>query len=99
MPTTYLDRIILTIAEFKAEQAAGGFNPDCGYDDYLAMIRSQAELRHEAEEAARRDGFELGAPELDLSEEDEAILDRVWAKLAAQKAKEAEAAPLAERAA
>ena len=99
MPTTYLNEIISTKEEFAADQTAGEINPNATYEDYLALVRARVERRHKAEAAARRDGFELGAPELDLSEEDEAILDRVWAKLAAQKAAEAEAAPLAERAA
>lgn len=86
MPTNYEGRAILTAGEFQAEQAAGWFNPKINYDDYLDMIRAQAELKREAEEKARREDYELGAPELDLSPEDEAILDRVWAKLAAERA-------------
>ena len=85
MPTIYLDRTILTPAEFSAEQAAGWFNPSASYDDYLAMIRAQVQIKHEAEETARREGYELGAPELELTAEDEAILDRAWAKLAAER--------------
>jgi hypothetical protein len=99
MPTTYLNEIISTKEEFATDQAAGEINLNATYEDYLASIRARVERRHEAEETARRDGFELGAPELDLSEEDEAILDRVWVKLAAQKAAEQETAPLAGRAA
>jgi hypothetical protein len=49
------------------------------------MIREREEVKREAEEAARRDGIELGAPELELTPEDEAILDRTWAKVAAEK--------------
>lgn len=86
MPTTYLGRTILTTEEFSADQQAGRLNPRATYEDYLAMIREQVDIKREAEEAARRDGYELGAPELDLSPEDEAILDRVWAKIAAEKA-------------
>lgn len=86
MPTTYLGRIILTPEELKADQEAGLLNPNASYADYLAMIEEQVERKHQAEEAARRDGFELGAPELDLSPEDEEILDRVWANLAAENA-------------
>jgi predicted DNA-binding transcriptional regulator YafY len=80
------ERTILTPEEFRAEQAAGWFNPESSYDDYLAMIRAQWELRRDAEEKARREGYELGAPQIELTPEDEAILDRVWAKRAAEKA-------------
>lgn len=86
MPTAYLGRTILTEEEFIADQQAGMLNPRATYEDYLAMIREQVAIKREAEEAARRDGYELGAPELDLSPEDEVILDRVWAKIRAEKA-------------
>jgi hypothetical protein len=79
----------LSREEFEQKRAAGEFNPLATYEDYQEMLREREEIRREAEEAARRDGFELGAPELDLSPEDEAILDRVWANLAAEKAAEA----------
>lgn len=90
MPIIDAERVILTSEEFYAEQAAGWFNPESSYDDYLAMIRAQWEIRHEAEEKARREGYELGAPQIELTPEDEAILDRVWAKLAAEEAAAAE---------
>ena len=86
MPTTYLGRTILTAEEFLADQQAGWFNSRATYDDYLAMIREQVAIKREAQEAARRDGYELGAPELDLSPEDEEILDRVWDQIRAEKA-------------
>ena len=86
MPTTYLGRTILTAEEFYAERDAGWFNPRAMYETYLAMIQEQVEIKREAEEAARRDGYELGAPELELTPEDEAILDRAWAAVAAEKA-------------
>lgn len=85
MPMTYLGRTILTAEEFLADQQAGWFNSRATYEDYLAMIREQVAIKREAQEAARRDGYELGAPELELTEEDEAILDRVWAKVAAER--------------
>jgi len=85
MPTIDAERTILTPEEFSAEQAAGWFNPESSYDDYLAMIHAQWELRRDAEEKARREGYELGAPQIELTPEDEAILDRVWAKRAAEK--------------
>ena len=96
MPTNYAGRPILTAEEFSAEQTAGWFNSESNYDDYLAMIREQEEIKREAEEKAQREGYELGAPQLDLTPEDEEILDRVWAKRAAEAAEQAaaEAEPL-----
>jgi len=85
MPTIYLGRTVLTPEEFAADQVAGLVNSRATYDDYLAMIREREERLREAQEAARRDGYELGAPQLDLSPEDEAALDRAWTKLAAEK--------------
>jgi hypothetical protein len=76
----------LTPAQFEELRASGEINPRATYEDYLALRRERAERRREAEEAARRDGYELGAPELELTPEDEAILERVWAELAAEKA-------------
>lgn len=52
---------------------------------YLLLRREREEIRCEAEAAARRDGFEIGTPELELTPEDEAILDRAWAAVAANK--------------
>lgn len=86
MPIIYEGRPILTSEEFYAKQAAGWFNPESSYDDYLAMIREQNELGREAQEKADREGYELGAPRMELTPEDEEILDRVWARLAAEKA-------------
>jgi hypothetical protein len=85
MPTIYLEQTIMTQEEFAADQAAGMLNPLATYDDYLAMIRERIEIKREAEEAARRDGYELGAPQLELTPEDEAILDRAWAAVAAER--------------
>ena len=56
----------LNRAEFEQKRVAGDFNPLATYDDYPAMIREREELLREAQAAARRDGYELGAPELDL---------------------------------
>jgi hypothetical protein len=96
MPTTYAGRPILTAEEFSAEQAAGWFDSESSYDDYLAMISAQEEIKREAEEKAQSQGYELGAPQIELTPEDEAILDRVWAKRAAEAAEQAaaEAEPL-----
>jgi hypothetical protein len=88
MPTIYLGRSILTPEEFTEAQATGWFNPAATYDDYLAMIREQEEIKREAEEKARREGYELGAPQIELTPEDEAALDRAWAQLAAEKVAE-----------
>jgi hypothetical protein len=73
-------------AEFEQEKAAGVFNPLFNYEDYKQMIREQEEIGREAEEKARREGYELGAPRLELTPEDEAALDRAWARVAAEKA-------------
>ena len=69
---------------------AGWSNPDSNYENYLRMIESQVALaaRDRAELAAR--GYEVKGPELDLSPEMEAILDQVWAELAAMKKAEEE---------
>ena len=83
----------LTPFQFEELRLSGEINPAATYDDYLQLRLEQKERRCEAEEAARRDGFELGAPELDLSPEDEAILDRVWARLAAKEASAENALP------
>lgn len=80
----------LTPDQFEELRLSGEVNPAATYDDYLQLRLEQKQRRREAEEAARRDGFELGAPELDLSPEDEAILDRVWARLAARERAAAE---------
>jgi len=82
--------------EFEQKKAAGFFNSQFNYEDYLQMIREQEEVKREAEEKAQREGYELGAPQLELTPEDEAILDRVWAKRAAEASEQAaaEAEPL-----
>lgn len=76
----------LTPDQFEEFRLSGEINPAATYDDYLLLRLEREERKRDAEEAARRDGFELGAPELDLSPEDEEILDRVWAKLVAENA-------------
>ena len=88
MPTTYLGRTILTQAEYEAEREAGWFNPQATYDDYLRMIEAQYELKQEAIAKAEREGYELGAPQIELSEEDEEILDRVYAEARRRKEQE-----------
>jgi hypothetical protein len=75
----------LTPEQFDELRLTGEINPNATFEDYLALRRERETIRREAEEAARRDGFELGAPELELTPEDEAILDRAWAAVAASK--------------
>ena len=90
MPTTYLNRIILTPEEFVAQQAEGWSHPDATYEGYLQMIRSQMRLalRDRAELAAR--GIEVSASAFDPSPEMEAALAETWAETAAcRKAAEA----------
>ena len=87
MPSYPLNR-----GDFERKRAAGEFNPLSSYEDYQAMLQDREEIRREAEEAARREGFALGAPELDLSPEDEAILDGVWAQLDAVESESGRAA-------
>jgi hypothetical protein len=72
--------------EFAQAQRDGWFNPDSTYQDYLAMIADREEMKREAEEKARREGYELGAPQIELTPEDEAALDRAWAQVAAENA-------------
>lgn len=88
MPTTYLGREILTKEEYETERDAGGFNPAGTYETYLRMIKAQHELKQEAIAEAEREGYELGAPQIELTEEDEEILDRVYAELNRQKEQE-----------
>lgn len=76
----------LTPAQFEILRLSGDINPNATYEDYLELRRERTAIKREAEEAARRDGYELGAPELELSAEDEETLDRVWAEVAAEKA-------------
>lgn len=85
MPTTYLGRTILTPEEYAAEQAAGWSNPNSNYENYLAMIREQVAMAAKDRAEAAALGYDLKGPELDLSPEMEAILDQVWAELAAKK--------------
>jgi hypothetical protein len=75
----------LTPAQFEELRLSGDINPQATYEDYLALRQERAAIKREAEEAARRDGYELGAPELELTEEDEALLDRAWAQVAAER--------------
>jgi hypothetical protein len=75
----------LTPEQFEELRLSGEINPNATYEDYLLLRQEREEIRRKAEEAARRDGFELGAPELDLTPDDEAILDRVWASVAAER--------------
>jgi hypothetical protein len=72
--------------EFAQAQRDGWFNPESTYQDYLAMIADREEMKREAEEKARRQGYELGAPQIELTPEDEAALDRAWAQVAAENA-------------
>ena len=85
MPTTYLGRTILTPEEYAEEQVAGWSNPNSNYENYLAMIREQTAQAEKAGAEAAELGFELKGPELDLSPEMDAVLDQVWAELAARK--------------
>jgi hypothetical protein len=71
--------------EFEQEKAAGVFNPQFTFENYQQMLLEQEELQREAEERAERKGYELGAPQLELTPEDEAALDRAWARVAAEK--------------
>jgi len=76
----------LSEAEFAQAQRDGWFNPDSTYQDYLTMIADREEVKREAEEKAQREGYELGAPQIELTPEDEAALDRAWASVAAENA-------------
>ena len=76
----------LTPVQFEELLLSGDINPSATFEDYLQLRRERAQIKREAEEAARRNGYELGAPEPELALEDEAILDRAWAKVAAEKA-------------
>jgi hypothetical protein len=88
MPTTYFGRPILTEEEFLAEKAQGEFNPQATYASYMRMVETQRQIVLEARAEADREGYELGAPQMELTEEDEAILDRVYAEARRQKEQE-----------
>lgn len=75
----------LTPAQFEELRLSGDINPNATYQDYLELHQERVARKCEAE-AARRDGYELGAPELEISPEDEEILDRVWEQIRAEKA-------------
>ena len=66
-------------AEFAEYMRDGWFNPQATFADYLALLQERAEAKRRAQELGLKgcDGPELTA-------EDERILDRVWAQLAAQ---------------
>lgn len=83
----------LSETAFAQAQRAGWFDPDASYQDYLAMIADREEMKRAAAEEAQREGYELGAPQIELTPEDEAALDDAWAKLAAEK-ETAETEPL-----
>lgn len=88
MPTTYFGRPILTEEEFLAEKARGQFNPQSTYASYMRMVETQRQIVLEAMAEAEREGYELGAPQIELTEEDEEILDRVYAEARRRKEQE-----------
>ena len=84
MPVEYLGYQVFSETEFKREQAQGIFNASCSYDDYLGLTRERVERRRVAEAEAQQLGYELRGPELDLTPEDHALLDQLWADVARQ---------------
>ena len=64
--------------EFEQLKAQGTFNSAFSYETYLQMVDEQEERKREAEDKAAREGWELGAPQMEMTPEDEAILDRLW---------------------
>jgi len=66
--------------QFERWQAEGSVNPDATYEQYLEMRLEQAERAEEAQ----RLGLTGDEPP-ELTEEDEAILDQVWAEFAREK--------------
>lgn len=71
----------LTPEQFEQIRASGKINPLATYEDYLELRREREEARREAE----RLGWTAEAPP-ELTPEDEEILMRAWAELAAKKA-------------
>jgi hypothetical protein len=71
---------------FVQLQANGLINPRSTYEEYLEMRREQAERIEEA----KRLGLTGDQPP-ELTEEDEAILDRVWARYARREQEKLEA--------
>jgi hypothetical protein len=65
---------------FERLQAEGLVNPDTTYEQYLEMRLEQAERAEEAQRLVL-----TGDEPPELTEEDEAILDQVWAELAREK--------------
>ncbi len=72
-------------AQFEEFKAKGHFHPNATYEGYLDMGREQEEIAEEG----RRLGLTGDEPP-ELTEEDEAILDRVWARYARQEQEKAE---------
>jgi hypothetical protein len=63
-------------AQFEGFKAKGHFHPDDTYEEYLEMRREQEEIAEEG----RRLGLTGDEPP-ELTEEDEAIFDRIWAEM------------------
>lgn len=78
----------LTPAQFEELRQSGDINPNATYQDFLALAEERRERRRRAEEEAQRLEYELHGPELDLTLEDEAILDQVWTNLARKNLRE-----------
>ena len=71
----------LTPQQFEELRLSGEINPAATYQDYLELRRERGERRAEAQ----RLGWTAEAPP-ELTPEDEEILMRAWAKVAAERA-------------
>ncbi|HEX4947140.1 MAG TPA: hypothetical protein VFZ34_10765 [Blastocatellia bacterium] len=81
MPVEYLGYQVFSEEEFKQEQAQGIFNAAFSYDDYLELTRERVLRKQVAEAEAQQLGYELRSAELELTPEEEAILDQVWTNI------------------
>ena len=53
-----------TLEEFAEGKRSGDFNPNCTFEDYLALCQERREMRDEAERQGWRRGYEE-PPDLD----------------------------------
>ncbi len=73
----------LTPAQFEELRTSGDINPNFTWQDYLDLQQERAEMCRQAEEEAARLGYELKGPEPpDWTDEDQQIMEKIWAEMA-----------------
>lgn len=77
----------LTVEQFEELRYSGDINPAATYQDYLDLRQERAEMRRQAEAEAARLGYELKGPEPpDWTDEDQQIMENIWAEMARERA-------------